>query len=470
MNLNSGFSKDQRNVDPIVNLFSQGLKASAQIITTVFLARSLPPEAFGYFAFALGVLIVFESIRDFGFTSLSMQEPSPSREIFERNFRIMSSRGILLSAGMYSFTFLLGQISDSKINPLLISNLIILSAVPIVAGISGAFNIQLWKTRSVKKISILDLIAFFSSILILPISVKFQILENAMALQIIVYQLVQLVLKLAVIKQVPRVVWKFTRFELNYRATPQLGYLTLLRLFTENIDTFLIGILLGPNSLGLYNRGYQVSHVPIQLGLESQTNYVIRRSIGDDNFKNISHIFSIVSLPILSFLVFVAINSRDFLSFLYGNNWEEASPILSILCLVGILRCFEYKLYWILLVSKQHKMLLKRNVYQALLLAIGISVGSIYGAVGVSIGILLALSANLFRTLIRINDGVLIILPPIFKTDLSGILIVIVFQLLPWLVERLWGVALDLKTSFAYMVAIIITSSLVQFAIKRHGR
>jgi len=103
-------------------------------------------------------------------------------------------------------------------------------------------------------------------------------------------------------------------------------------------------------------------------------------------------------------------------------------------------------------------------------MTIGISVGSIYGAVGVSIGILLALPANLFRTLVTINSGVLVKRPPIFKSDLYRISIVMVFQLLPWLMERLWGVAFDLRTGFAYMVAITITSSLVQFAMIRHGR
>lgn len=112
---------------------------------------------------------------------------------------------------------------------------------------------------------------------------------------------------------------------------------SMLNYFARNADTLLVGYFYGGQSLGLYNRAYQLMQMPIKI-ISSISNYVMlphfmERSDGNnDSAKNSdSSLYFLVSF--LSFIFFLLINaySKTVIDTFWGSEWAVVSDYLSIL-------------------------------------------------------------------------------------------------------------------------------------------
>lgn len=110
----------------------------------------------------------------------------------------------------------------------------------------------------------------------------------------------------------------------------------LVNFFSRNLDSLLIGKLLGSSSLGYYDKAYKLITYPINYlpGIFSSvlqpylSEYQNKLNIIYDNYLKIQKLVSLIAIPITIFLV---ICSSEIIMIMYGNQWGSSAPLLSAL-------------------------------------------------------------------------------------------------------------------------------------------
>jgi PST family polysaccharide transporter len=404
-------------------LSNQIAKTTVQFLLTVILSRHLSPERYGAYAFALVYVVFLEIFRDFGFSSLAMQRKNIHPEEFNWSFWILAIRGMLLSTVMFMGTYLYDHLQRTVIHKEIVVNLAILAFVPFLAGLNAAYNIAIVKEDRILLAIGSDFFAFFlAAILACPL-LLIGWSATLLSMQLVTYHLILLVTRVFRTGQYPSRKIPHGLLRNLYSLPPFLGFTSLVKAVSANIDSLLIGSFIGVHSLGIYNRAFQLSQVPIQQALESQTYLVLQRTRFGDRTKIIKEMHSKLSLGLIFVLSFIASNSHTVIFFLYGSKWDGTAVLLSFLSVVGIIRVIEYKIYWIILAFEKHKLLLKINIAQQFTVSAGIIIGLNFGIQGVCLGLLIAVFSGFLVELFILRRKNIIVISTLFSNDLEAVLV-----------------------------------------------
>ncbi|HWR98610.1 MAG TPA: lipopolysaccharide biosynthesis protein [Candidatus Methanoperedens sp.] len=114
----------------------------------------------------------------------------------------------------------------------------------------------------------------------------------------------------------------------------------LLNTLNRNIDTVLVGRLLGAGALGIYNLGYQFVLLPLAW-ISRAVNEVLFAALSrrqDDGaefaatFAHALHLLTLVTFPLMTL---IALAAPTLVPMVLGSRWEAAVPLLPFLCLAG---------------------------------------------------------------------------------------------------------------------------------------
>lgn len=113
----------------------------------------------------------------------------------------------------------------------------------------------------------------------------------------------------------------------------------------NNAASVIIGKLATASQLGLYNVSFTFAvNTPAKLNsimtrtlFPTLTKVVHNRPIFNKGVQLLVETAGYLSVPILATLAF---ESEDFLNVVFGESWTEATPIMQMLCIVGITRAF----------------------------------------------------------------------------------------------------------------------------------
>ncbi|MFT8917055.1 MAG: lipopolysaccharide biosynthesis protein [Oenococcus sp.] len=108
----------------------------------------------------------------------------------------------------------------------------------------------------------------------------------------------------------------------------QLGF-GLVNYFSRNLDNILVGRFLGPSALGFYNKSYQLLTYPNTVFTAVVTpvlqpvlaNYIDDVNAVRESYLKIIRILFLVGIPLSLFL---CLNSRLVILFIFGNQWQPA--------------------------------------------------------------------------------------------------------------------------------------------------
>lgn len=169
----------------------------------------------------------------------------------------------------------------------------------------------------------------------------------SLVLQQVAQAVIELVLISALSRWAPRLSfdWDAAR-DLTSFSWNVLGA-SILNVISRRFDDFLIGYVLGPAALGYYTMAYRVLQLGTQF-LVSPTNRVALSSFsrlqGDrerlkDAFLTAVRLSATVAAPAF---VGLSVLSEEFVSAIFGPNWEPTVPVLQLLALVGIRFSLNY--------------------------------------------------------------------------------------------------------------------------------
>lgn len=311
----------------------------------VLLARLIGPEQFGLVAITLAIISLGQIFVDFGFNAAVIQ----TRDLKQADVDSIGTVQIAVGAAMTALMFALaGPIAAFYKEP---------TAVPIVQAMSLIFVLRSIGQTS---IALLSRDMKFRSVQIGNVSgyvIGYVLVGVPMAFadygpwSIVFAQLSQTVFAslFAIVQtgRVHRLTFTGLRRDMLVFGRRVLGA-NLGSWTLVNVDSVIVGHLLGSTNLALYNRAFSLPNTPSQAlltGLQGVLFSATSRAQGNlasvrRAFYGCVELFTLVLAPILLTL---AVTSSTVILALYGPDWIAAAellPPLSIAALIGGLRGF----------------------------------------------------------------------------------------------------------------------------------
>ena len=334
---------------------STGVNVLVQILRIAILTRFLDKSDFGVVAIVGMVLALCISLSDLGFSSVIMYKDSLSRKEFSSLYWIQAIVYICL---FVAISFLSGPISHYYDLPVL-KELIPIAALSLLALAMGKlYENILRKNFQFKSLSVRNIIVNVLSLILAVIlawagygvysliySTLFQTVSFSLWNLISGYRIKPIVFYLS-FKEVKGLV-SIGMFQM---------YSGILDFLSNKVDILVMGKLLGTEALGVYdlakNLAFRVSDyvrsVVAQVALPYITKDNTSNQVIVSRFLSVSKVLAFVLVPIIALL---CIFSKEITLLMYGYNYLEIAPLISILALATLVNSMA-SLYDILGISK----------------------------------------------------------------------------------------------------------------------
>jgi len=199
-------------------------------------------------------------------------------------------------------------------------------------------------------------------------------------------------------KEVKGMIW----FALKYKTAQGVLYLE------RNVDYLILGKIFTSTILGYYSFSYNIMYTPVKR-ISNIFNDILFPSLSklkNDHAKIINAYFQskqLIAMVAFPVMAIVAFNADLIVNFVFGDKWNEAIPILRILCFAGAFQSIsQFGSAIFNSVGKPEKSLYIA-VARTILTVLAIIVGSYYGILAVAYFLLVSKILSWFIVLIAIR-------------------------------------------------------------------
>ena len=248
------------------------------------------------------------------------------------------------------------------------------------------------------------------------------------------------------------------------------AYLTadaLVNQLNSNIATVILSRSLGAVIAGGYNLAYNVAVLP-----PSRLNPILTRvlfpafsKIQDDkeklrtNFYKLLSFVGLINFPVLLGLLTV---SDNFVITIFGEKWQFITPILQILCIVGLLRSIGNPIGSLLMAKARVDISFKFNVFKLFLFIPSIWIGATYfGGIGAALGFLIVQVINTYLSYFILIKPVL---GSSYREYIQSITLPLVLTIPTVVVAWLVG-TINISPLPVIMLILQVSSGVITFAI-----
>lgn len=373
-------------------LAAQAAKILLQLLSVIVLARLLSPHDYGLLAIVLVIVGVGEIFRDFGLTSASIQAPTLSTGQRDNLFWVNAAIGAALSLVMFGLSWPLAALTGEGE---LLGLIQVLSTVFLLNGLATQHRANLMRALQFRSLAIIDVAAAAIALATAIVAALAGAGFWALAIQQLTSGVVVLVGCVWAGKWLPR---RFDRsasireliaFGWNIVATNLLVYAG------SQTDTVLVGMKFGTEPLGLYNRAYQVLMTPlaqVRSPLKGVAVPVLAR-VQEDPPRFNAYVCAaqlalgyVLGLP----LALVVGLSGPVVELMLGAQWTEATPLLRMFAIAGILTTLSFVGYWVYLTRGLGKQLFRYTIVTTIIKIVTLVIGSMFGLVGVAVAFAVA--------------------------------------------------------------------------------
>ncbi len=307
---------------------------------TAILARIFNPLQFGLFGIASLVLALIEILTDTGINVFLVQTEGNAKKYLNTAWIVSIIRGILIGIVIFLTSFLTVGFFENK-NAL--GLVMLISIVPVIRGFINPSVAFFQKELQFNKEFYYKSLVFLIDTVI---SVMFAIITKN------IYSLVIGLIFSAVFEVVFSFIYASPRprFKFNHKQLSLIvhkgKWITLAGIFNyafSNLDTIIVGKMLGTYSLGLYQMAYKTSVNPLMelSDVISRVTFPVYVRIAKEN-QRVKKAF-LKSLTVIGFIAvpvgFIAFGFADLIiNILLGEQWKDAIPIFRILIIFGIIR------------------------------------------------------------------------------------------------------------------------------------
>lgn len=413
-----------------------------QLIINAVLSRLLDPYDYGVVSVIQVFLLFFTTLADAGLGPAIIQ----NKTLTSHDNRVLFTYSIILS-------LLLGVVfavcsplvawfyHDRQYIPLTLS----MSLVLIAQGFNMVPNALMDKAKRFKEVNIRLVIANLAGGVAGILGAFSGLGAYALIVSFLVPPIVAFMLNMWLLRIRParhtdrRSLDKIFQF-----AKSQFGF-NFVNYFSRNTDKILVGRLMGPVALGNYAKSYQLLMMPNQV-LMGVLNPVLLPVLSDyqddvayirNTYMKIVRVLALVGVPLS---IFLSMESRDIVFFLFGNQWGEAVVPFAILALTVWVQMTLSSTGAIFQTLGKTKYLFWNGCITAILLVGTTIIGCVFGSlislsISLSIGFVLNFIVIYWMMMVKtLNSDFWVLLKQFIKPFLIGLVLFLILSTMKMMV------------------------------------
>lgn len=377
-----------------VTLLGQLITFVIQTSSLVILARLLSPTDYGVFAMAFVLVGIASVFSDMGLSLASVRDMNISQGAKSNLFWINVAVGSTLAASLYLLAPIAGSFYGK---PDVVEVIQVLSCILLLGAISSQSRAEMSRSLRFKSQALVDVSAQFIGLGVALGAAYGGAGYWALAWQQVAIFGVTTAGLTATAKWFPGLPDKRSSVRSHIRFGINTSGLQIINYVSNNIDSVLIGKLLGAQPLGFYNRATQIFRLPIQQVASPLSRVaipVLSRVYGTPDFTR----YALRSQLILGYSLVLMYGllagiARPLVELVLGNSWAQAVPVLQILCVGGAFQAFGYVYYWMFVAADKTGLQFRWGLVgrggMIGLIGLGSYHGIFFVASAVSIGLLL---------------------------------------------------------------------------------
>jgi O-antigen/teichoic acid export membrane protein len=376
----------------------------------IVLARLLKPTDFGLFSLVMIAIGLTESFTQTGINTTIVQSKKNIDYFLNTAWVIAIIRGFLIALIMLFLAFAMSNFYQEQ---LLLPLITVATLIPIIKGFINPAIAQWQKNFHFAKEGIYHAIHLAAETLI-QIALAFLLRSVwALVIGVIVAALIEVLISFLMNQQRPK--FKFQRNCARYIFfnAKSLMLASLFAYLNDNADDFVIGKILNSYQLGIYHNTYSLSHklnyelsksahhglMPVFANLHNDQEQLRLKKAFRKSILSTFVIGLIFSLPLIIWPTF-------FVNLILGEQWLEASQILAILVMAGLVHSLSNIVYALLIAQKKYFFMNLHLFISLLLMLAGIYLLTpSYGLYGACLGILFARVISLPISLLSLKKN-----------------------------------------------------------------
>lgn len=310
------------------------------LIKTPIIARILTPAQFGVFGVVSIALNLFETFSETGLEQALIQKSELKQTHVSTAWLITLVRSLVISLGLWLSAPLVAQFFGLSEATLMIQ---VIAITPVLRALRNPSMIYYKKRLDFKRETVmLGLGSLTEVVLAIALTIR---LENEWALVwAIVGGAVAELVSSYILFALPS--WAGMDWSEGRKLIKFGGWIwssSVLSYLANQGDDIIVGRILGAAPLGLYQNAYKIASLPATQisGTITQVTFPAFAAIQDDQvrlkrafYKSLW--FTLITTVPVSMVIMVAAHPLTLL--IFGENWLELAPALSVLGLYGIIR------------------------------------------------------------------------------------------------------------------------------------
>lgn len=436
------------------------------LVSMVILARLLVPEDFGLVALATLVLGLLEVTAEFGFGLALIQNQTAGRGHYDTAWTLSVLRGVVVALVMLAVAQPAAAFFDE---PRLAAVLAVLALAPLIEGVANIGVINFQKDLEFGKDFVLMTAAKLGSF---AVTVTLAVLWRdywALVVGAITAKGSHVVLSYLMQPYRPRLSLAEWRSIFHFSKWIQLN--SVFSFVATRFDTFIVGKLLGAQTLGLYSVAYEISTL-----VTSELIMPIRRvlfpgfaKIADDRDRLRQTFVDSLALMMLAGVPLslgIALVAEPAVRVFLGPKWMEAAPLVSVLAIYGLVHVVNGNFGTVFLaIGRPHLLTALTAVGLCFALPL-VGFGAMhFGALGAAVGIAAAGFLSLvveFAMMRRVLDVSLRrLLAATWRTGLAAAAMTVAVSAVP----GQWSVGDSLMEQALWLAAMVGTGALTYVGV-----
>ena len=311
-----------------------------RLLLFMVLARLLTPEQFGLVALALVFIMLTQVVAEQGMADALVQRRRLDPEHLDSAFWMSVAVGLVLAALLAGLAvpiaLLLGQ---ADLAPVLAALAV---AMPI-GSLSLVQRAVLMRRMAFRSLALRTLISIAVGAACALAAALLGFGVWSLVVQHTVTPLVGMLVLWRVSDWRPRLRFSYAHFRDLFAFGVNVVGSRLLLTFSRRSDELFIGGFLGAASLGIYTVAYRMVRLLIQLtsSLVDQVAFPLYSRLQDEPTRRARAYYKTTSFAaLLAFPAFTAtlVMAPEFLTVLFGPQWEASVPIVQILSVLGVIQ------------------------------------------------------------------------------------------------------------------------------------
>ena len=315
------------------------------LLRIMIVARILAPADFGVFGMAMVVLLGVTSLGQLGFKEALIAHDQADVAERQRWLYSLWSGNLALNVVLgLSIAALAWPAAMLNQQPGLVVMLLALSAVPVLTALKNPQLMALEKRLTFAPIAVVELTVAMTGLVFTVLLAWW--LESAWAL--ILGQLIApaggLVVSYLVTPGRPVLAWDRDAMRQAFHFGKFILAAAALNMVITQLDNLAIGAQLGAAALGIYMIAYRISEIPkliiTQTAFRALYPYYAEQRIAGPAALRDAWLLATryIAWLIVGAYLPIMLCAQFFVVLLFGNQWQDAAPILVVLALLGGLR------------------------------------------------------------------------------------------------------------------------------------